>query len=614
MTQIKVRAHSNKSIAALCGYFAILLAMTYPLFLNFTKYIPGFFSSDEPFAVLGSSWQVRFSLLHNIPLGVTPLIAHPFGVDLYGGGYVSYIWMAIFYFLSFVTTVIVEYNIQIVGNFLLSALFTYMLVFKLTQDRRSAFFSGIIFAFCPYQFMRSFQHIGLTYNEWIVFALFGAISLKENYSRKTVILFFLSLMFLFSFDWSIMYLGSVTLAIFFIYVLLHGLMAMRSKKAVFDKATFSYFKRIIFIGIIAFACLSIQFIPVFMNLATRRNTRPAAFNSYHRPFEDLFSQSALPLNYLLPSTNHPIFGNFTEQFVGGPLYGVSFTEHTLYLGWLSMILTFIAVKNWRARRRQHQIDEKENFYIGFFIFLAVVAWFFSQPPWWQIGPIRIYMPSFFMYKILPMFRAYCRFGIVVMCAVAVLAGFGLNSWLAKCKSQRSKIAVTLFCCGVVLFEFWNWPPYKVIDVSKVPEVYYWIKNQPGDFAIAEYPLDASSPNETYKLYQATHEKKIINGTTPGTKANLFAQKIIQLSEPHTAGVLKWMGVKYVLVHHDGYENTEQVQVIDELNNIPKNKGLRLVRSFPAQDCPSPDIMCVQKTGPIDVYEVIAQSVIPSKGG
>ena len=140
-----------------------------------------------------------------------------------------------------------------------------------------------------------------------------------------------------------------------------------------------------------------------------------------------------------------------------------------------------------------------DFYIGFFIFLAVVAWLFSQPPWWKFGPIKIYMPSFFMYKILPMFRAYCRFGIVVMLAVAVLAGYGLKFILERFKTQKAKIAITCLFAGLVLFEFWNWPPYKVIDVSKVPPVYYWLKEQPGDFVIAEYPLDADSPNEMYKF-------------------------------------------------------------------------------------------------------------------
>lgn len=226
-----------------------------------------------------------------------------------------------------------------------------------------------------------------------------------------------------------------------------------------------------------------------------------------------------------------------------------------------------------------------------------------------------------MYKILPMYRAYCRFGIVLLFAVAVLAGFGLKFILERFsrysgipqnagKSQKTKLVLTCLFSGLVLFEFWNYPPFKVIDVSKAPLVYSWLKQQPMDFAIAEYPLDAATPNEKYKFYQTKHEKKIINGTLPGTYANKVAKTIIQLSNPATAGILKWMGVKYALVHKEKYLKTELIEDRDELNKIPHNPGLKLIQSFPLQNCPDKDIMCVQETGPIDVYAIIAKPVKP----
>ena len=296
---------------------------------------------------------------------------------------------------------------------------------------------------------------------------------------------------------------------------------------------------------------------------------------------------------------------------------MSFTEHTLYLGWIPLILAFLAFKGWRRNRKTRttnhelRITDKEDFYIGFFVFLAIVAWLFSQPPWWNIFGFKLYMPSFFMYKILPMFRAYCRFGIVLMLAVAVLAGFGLKFFLERFKSQKTKIVVTGLFCGLVLFEFWNWPPYKVIDLSKVPAVYYWLKDEPKDIVIADYPLDADSSNELYKFFQTVHEKKIINGTIPGTYANKVAQEIRRLSGPKTASILKWMGVKYVVVHKDDYLKTDLVEDKEDLERIPQSPGLKFIRTFPHQECPDPHLMCVQKTGLIDVYEVVAESREPA---
>jgi len=584
-------------------FLALIIILTYPLAFKISTHIPGFFSTDEPYTFLWESWRIKYSITNAVPLKVTNLISYPFGADLYSAGLFQYLWIGIFCFFSLITTPALAYNLQLILNFLLTGVFTYLLVFRLTGNKLSAILSGIIFAFCPYQFVRAWQHFSLTYNQWIPLCLLAAIMLKENQSRRNAVLFSAAMILLFSFDYTIMYMGTITIAVFLLYILFYNWKIKIFQQRSILIGDLNYIKKLFFIGIAVFIILLPQFFNYIKNRFVFYSVlQVSAHNPYHRAFEDLFVQSAKPLSYLLPAVVHPIFGKFTEQFVGSQFYGVSFTEHTLYLGWTPLILAFIAFRRWKKRR--------DDFYIGFFVLLAIAAWLFSQPPWWNIFGFKVYMPSFFMYKILPMFRAYCRFGIVLMLAVAVLAGFGLKFILLKLKAENLKLFVTILFCALVLFEFWNWPPYKVIDVSGVPAVYYWLREQPGDFAVAEYPLDADSPNEMYKFYQTRHEKKIINATTPGTYANQVAQEIKKLSEPKTAGILKWMGVRYVLVHRDGYIETELIEEKEELDRIPQNPKLKLVKSFPIQDCPQKDIMCVQKTGPIDVYEVIAPPIAP----
>ena len=67
-----------------------------------------------------------------------------------------------------------------------------------------------------------------------------------------------------------------------------------------------------------------------------------------------------------------------------------------------------------------------------------------------------------------------------------------------------------------------------------------------------------------------------------------------------------MGVKYVIVHKDVYINTDLIEQIEDVNRVSKNEGLKFVKSFSPQKCPS-DIMCTQKSGQIDVYEVVAKA-------
>jgi hypothetical protein len=197
-----------------------------------------------------------------------------------------------------------------------------------------------------------------------------------------------------------------------------------------------------------------------------------------------------------------------------------------------------------------------------------------------------------------------------MLAIAVLASFGLNYILRKHKNNIVKIIITVIFSGLVMFEFWNYPPFKIVNLSGVPAVYYWLKNQTGNFTIAEYPLDVNGANVFYKFYQTKHEKNMINGTTPGTNANSLSKIIVKLSDPNTAGILSWMAVKYVIVHKKAYLDSELIEWQEELNKITKNNGLNFTRSFPPQVCPQNNILCLEEEGSIDVYEVVAMPIKP----
>ncbi len=568
----------------------ITVVFTYPLVFKIVRYIPGFHSTDEPFGALWNFWWLKYSWNNHV-LSCPP-IAFPFGVSPCESGYP--LWNAINKCLSVFTGNIFAYNIQVLFGFILSALFAYYLVYYILRDKKAAFFSALIYAFCPYHFVRSWQHLGLSMTQWIPLYLLALLKLKDKPDLKNTFFAAISLFLVFSFDLYYAYFMFIATVIFGVFILGFG-WKNKVKESTHFKNDLKVINKIFICGVIVFLLiLPNLYLIFFKNKIKYTGAEVSAHNPYTRPFEDLFSQSAKPLGYLLPASTHPVLGSFTESFVGSKWYGGSFTEHTLYLGWVPLIFAFMAFRRWRKSR---------NFYIGFFIFLSVGAWLFSQPPWWNLFGLKIYMPSFFMYKILPMFRAYCRFGIVVMLAVAVLAGFGLKLFLERFKSHKIKLAVAALSCGLVLFEFWNYPPFKVIDVSKVPAVYYWLRSQPQDSVIAEYPLDHVAPNEIYKFYQTVHEKGIINGTIPGTHANRIANTISKLSDEHVPKVLKWMGVKYVLVHRDDYLNSELAEDKEDMEKVPQNPGLRLVRSFLPEECPDESVSCLRKTGPIDVYEI-----------
>src|SRR3989338_4699686 len=453
----------KKNIFIAVIFFILLIVVTFPLVLKIATHIPGFFSSDELYSVLWNAWLVKFSLFNNLSITNTNLIAYPFGISFYTSQPLCYLFLFINYSLSLLTNPILTYNLQVLFNYFLSALFTFLLVYHLTKIRAAGFLSGVIFGFCPYIFIRSWQHLGETYLWMMPLVLWVLFRLKEKNTKRLKVLFVLSLIIV-TLNFGVAYYSAIILITFCLYLILYNWKNNGILPKELLRRDTLYLKSIFLLLIISFLFLLPQFYPIIKNTIFSYGTRPSAFNLYRRPFDDLFSQSVRPLSYFLPASVHPVFGKFTEQFIGSSFYGMSLTEHTLYLGWIPLILAFFAFKGWRRNRKLRvtppltgpagcdlKVTEKESFYIGFFILLAIVAWLFSQSPWWNIFGFKLYMPSFFMYKILPMFRAYCRFGIVVMLAVAVLAGFGLKFVLERFKSQKTKAAVSALFCALALF-------------------------------------------------------------------------------------------------------------------------------------------------------------------
>ena len=147
---------------------AVLLAiLTFPLCFEFSKSIPGFFSTDEPFSSLWDNWRIKYSFGHRLSGKNFPLLSYPFGTQDSRSGYVSYLWNFLRCLLSLLFSPPVAHNLQVFFNLLLSGFFAYLLTSRLTGSRLSGITGAIAFAGCPYQFMRAWQHLGLTYNQWL---------------------------------------------------------------------------------------------------------------------------------------------------------------------------------------------------------------------------------------------------------------------------------------------------------------------------------------------------------------------------------------------------------------------------------------------------------------
>jgi hypothetical protein len=315
------------------------------------------------------------------------------------------------------------------------------------------------------------------------------------------------------------------------------------------------------------------------NAAAAAGTPEFVKNMYQRPISYLFSQSARPLSYLLPAGSHPVFGAFTQKFYGSLFYGRGSIEQTLYLGWVPLFLAFFA-------SRRTPAEKNDVFSIGLFRTAAWVAFFFSLPPLLNLGIIKVYLPSFASYQIVPAFRAYARFGMIVSLCVFVLAGFGLKNLMLRFKTKRSRVFLLLGALGLTLFEFTNLPPWRATDISQVPPVYAWLASVPGDIVVAEYPMAKTSSGEAqenydYMYYQTVHGKRLVNGALPGTPGYAIRQIITDIGNPQAAPGLKSLGVTYVIFHEDLYKKgvRSKLGILGEAPDIEKMGLYRLNRVF-----------------------------------
>ena len=73
------------------------------------------------------------------------------------------------------------------------------------------------------------------------------------------------------------------------------------------------------------------------------------------------------------------------------------------------------------------------------VIVAVAALVCSLSPERTIGPFTFVRPSALLYHVVPMFRSYARFGVVVQLMAALLAGIGVD-YLRRAGTRRAQIA------------------------------------------------------------------------------------------------------------------------------------------------------------------------------
>ena len=107
------------------------------------------------------------------------------------------------------------------------------------------------------------------------------------------------------------------------------------------------------------------------------------------------------------------------------------------LGWGIIALGLIASVSWFRRDREPPSLTR----VPILVIVAVTALVCSLSPERTIGGLTFVRPSALLFDVVPMFRSYARFGVVVQLMAALLAGIGVDA-LCRAGTGRSREIVT----------------------------------------------------------------------------------------------------------------------------------------------------------------------------
>jgi hypothetical protein len=230
------------------------------------------------------------------------------------------------------------------------------------------------------------------------------------------------------------------------------------------------------------------------------------------PRDDLFRYSARWWSYLVPPVEHPWLGAAARQLwtVAGVHEGL--LEQQVSLGWAVVALGLVASFAWLTHGRKIQpyqpdlpnLPNLPNLpasltRVPVLVVLALAALVCSLSPEWTIGAFTIVRPSALFYVVVPMFRSYARFGVVVQLMAALLAGIGVD-WLRRSGTRRARIA-----CGALLAaaacEYAVLPSALSRDVLPTP-AHRWVMQQREPMRVLDCtPLDLESASVVWLTNQ-----------------------------------------------------------------------------------------------------------------
>jgi hypothetical protein len=433
---------------------------------------------------------------------------------------------SILYVLARIFGAVPASSLFMLAGFVASGTAMFLLVRRLTGNFFLSLLIGWAFAFYPFPVVKAGGHIHFTHGWPFVLIFWRMLVLYETPSLRNAVIGGLAIVVALS--WSPYYLliGGVMYA---------ALLAVGIALPLLRRHDVARHLRA------QLACAGI--VCVFAGLLVLISAASARGTGVdEHTLQALITYSARPFEYLVPPAGNAIFGDQTGPWLVRHIHGSNFAESTLYVGDSLVVLSLVALL-YAVRRR---LTPPLGKVVLAAAVAGVMALLFSAPPKVTAFGHVFPFPSLITFHLSGSWRVYSRFVMVVMLVVCVLAAIGLDRLL---RGRPPVVqAVALVAVGLIVVVDLHVRPVGTNTLG-IPPIYRTLERLPYGL-VAEYPIEAAGYGDySAEFYQSYHGKPIINGFTEHSLSEDRALQLDNLENPRTAGRLRTLGVRYVVVTH-----------------------------------------------------------------
>jgi hypothetical protein len=481
-----------------------------------------------------------YALLHG-----RSLFDYPWGAPL-GAGFeqVPYaaLQLAVSAPLAAVIGPLPTYNVEILSGFTLTAWVTFLLARRLGMPSLAAAFSALAFTFVPYHIEKALGSPAFVHAELFSGPLLFLVRWRDTGRRWNLVWAGILAGLAVCADPYMGFIVAVMVAAFFVVSVAVATPAVRGLAARLRRHV---------VAAVAVALVVAAFLPAAVLASYRPGSgsyqaglSSTAGHVARTQFETLI-YSSRTAEYLLPWYFNPLVPQSVRQYEVDNLHGSNLGESTLTLGYTVLALAIVGL-----------VLTRRLFPVAVSAGVGLAGFLFARPPTPLLPGLPLSAPSAYIYPLLPYFRVYARFGVLVMLGTALLAGLGLAALMARLRPGW-RHAVLLVPFLLMAVEFDNVPPLHTSRLLPAPPAYSWLAGQP-DGILVEYPLhpdDAATEEietHTYTLYQMTHGHPLFNGATTWSPAGQLEPKLEPYYSPEVVSRLRNLGIRYVFVHRADY--------------------------------------------------------------